>query len=698
MNLREATIKRLYFLDADHPYEFYRELYRCSSEIIIALGYFSGSAFGLGAEGLLDFLKREGTIKILCNDKLYKPDIDAITAGYDLKNHKNITLADIEELFNNIDEFEQFGFKCLSFLIAASRLEIKILRSTGLVHFKIGVASDSKGNNISFEGSVNYTISGLIHNNEQLHITKSWNNSEDSSFVQDIKSKISILWEGKNNNFEVIDGETIKDLISEHFPPRDITELETEYLLLEKKLAEIRNSIINLNEKKGVLFFNFPSSYKPRDYQIEAINNWEKHNFKTLFAMATGTGKTLTALFAINTLYFNKPNLTFILIVVPLKDLVNQWFKDIEPYFNGDIIRISSGNPNWFDQLRSAKIKNVGMHSPTVIVCTYQSYGLHNKRILDQLQNKRTIIIADEVHRFGSESLKALLPNDIDYRIGLSATPEREFDAEGTEAIYNYFCPHDDPFVMTIKDAIDREILCPYYYHPILVNLTDGELADYCMLTEKIRKLSRNDDDKISKSKPNETLTLLLKKRHRIIEQAYNKLNSFIELLDQLHKEGKTIEKAIVYVPEGKKEGKELINEYSHVLWKTYGIMTSKYVQGSKSKLLDNFRKGYTKVLVAKKRLDEGVDIPEVKQAFFIASSTVQREFVQRRGRILRKSKNKDYAEIFDFLIVPPSNYDIQISEHDVESIKKGELKRAKHFAENALNKYDALQKLNPYI
>lgn len=692
MGLRDASIKRLYFLDSEHPYYFYQEIYNSSKNILIALGYFSGSAFGLGIDGLLNFVKNGEKIKILCNDKLFKPDLDAIREGYEFREDRKIKIDDFFALINEADSYEKFGFKCLSYLIALDRLDIKILRSSGLVHFKIGVAIDENDDMISFEGSVNYTISGLMHNNEQLHTTCSWKDDEDYEFVDSIYKKINRLWGKKNKDFEVIDGELLKNFLNNTFPVRDLNDLYVEFETLKNDILRNTLCLRNNPQLNRAVFFKFPEEYKIRDYQFEAIKNWEKNNYKSLFAMATGTGKTLTALFAVNSLSFSLPDLTYILIIVPLRDLIDQWDADLKSIFDGSVIKIHGGNRRWLDELKSIKIRNFSGRNPSVIICTYQSYAKHKDTIISQLFLHKSLIIADEVHRFGSEGLRSLLPEEIKYRIGLSATPKREYDEEGTNVIFDYFCEHNDPFVVDIKKAIEMEVLCPYFYYPIFVELTEKELREYSTISERIRRIIISSEDIKKNNLENKSLTLLLKRRHRIIEQAENKISAFRDLIENLEKSKNSVHKAIVYVPEGTNDGEELINHYSRILWHEFQISNSKYVQGANKQLLDDFKNDLIRVLVAKKRLDEGVNIPQIRKAFFISSSTAEREFVQRRGRVLRKAEGKDYAEIFDFLVVPPKYFDIQLLDSDIKSIIKNELKRAESFASNAKNKYKALR------
>jgi superfamily II DNA or RNA helicase len=128
--------------------------------------------------------------------------------------------------------------------------------------------------------------------------------------------------------------------------------------------------------------------------------------------------------------------------------------------------------------------------SKLIIITTYDSFCLNDEKILNSLDIEHTLIIADEVHKFGAVSYQRKLPEKIKYRIGLSATPKRPYDEKGTSAIFDYFCPSENFYEFTIKDAIDADMLCHYDYHPILVSLTDFEMDDYEIISEKISRLS----------------------------------------------------------------------------------------------------------------------------------------------------------------------------------------------------------------
>ena len=364
--------------------------------------------------------------------------------------------------------------------------------------------------------------------------------------------------------------------------------------------------------------------------------------------MATGTGKTLTSLFAINVLA-KEIELKNILIIVPLKDLVDQWKDDIEQYFNGEIIIVRSGI-EWKEKLSELsvlKLLNKGNYdSKIIIITTYDSFCGNDSKILNALDIEHTLIIADEVHKFGAASYQKKLPKEIKYRIGLSATPKRPYDDKGTKAIFDYFCPSEKSFEFSIKDAIDADMLCHYEYHPILVQLTDFEMDEYEYISERISKLSvivNNSESATREDK--EKLEQLLKQRHRIIERAENKKELFLEkMLEEIRKYK---DKTIVFAPDGKDENNnDLLTIYKTELWeklmkKGKVVSIKEYIQGTDKSIIESFTQGGINILFAKQRLNEGIDIPAAKRAFFIASSTSEREFIQRRGRVLRKHYSK---------------------------------------------------------
>jgi len=688
-NLRNGDFKRLYYLDESHPFDFFNTAYKLSNSLRLSLGYFSGTAFGICHDGIIQFLKNNGSIEILCNDKLYIDDVNAIKEGY--LNRGNITTNALIMAIQNADDYERFGFQCLRLLIESERLDIRIIKSNELVHYKLGFFRDIDGNELMFTGSVNYTISGLLYNKEQLQITKSWNSDEEKNVISDARNKFIRLRNNEIDKQTVIKPEDVIETLIEYVDLRNIEELEQEYRNVRKKVEFITNQSAELLPK----FFEFEAEYTPRFYQVEAIEHWVESDYKSIFAMATGTGKTLTSLFAINSLYCSTQDICTVLILVPLKDLVGQWRSEFENIFGGTIISISSENSNWRRQLeRSFILSRKPRGRKTTIICTYRSFGLHFDFIMSNLNTNRTVMVADEVHKYGSKSLLNKMPDQIEYRLGLSATPIREYDDTGSASILNYFSPDSDPFEISIKMAIELGVLTPYRYVPIICYLNDIEMDEYAALSSRIRVLSSG----VQSSSDNEDVQKLLKQRHRIIEQAEGKKEKMVDLLDQLVDENIDIHKSVFYVPEGKKGDDSLIDEYIEIITNHTSLRIAKYVMDSSADTLIDFKKGYIDAIAAKKKMDEGINIPEIRIAFFLASSTVEREFIQRRGRILRTSPGKTYAEIYDFLVLPIYSPETDFSYSNYKSVLKSEYKRALLFVDAAMNRHDALKTLDAHF
>lgn len=680
MSLRDAQIERLYFLTGHHPADFFQTCYSQADELVMALGYFSGSAFGVVPSGLLEFIRRDGRIRIVCNDRLYQPDIDAIRSAHDDQGAEPITKEALIEFLRNAHPVREFGFKCLSYMIQLDTLELKIARASSLVHYKLGTFTDSGGNKVLFTGSVNYTISGLLFNKEQIQTTLSWNNESDRLFVHDTDIQIRTLLHNDVDDIDVVDSSQLTEAICERFPVGDLKELENDYALLSEEMSKLRSSVGVVRPDKG--FFSFPSGLRPRSYQSEAISYWVEHLWKGLFSMATGTGKTLTSLFAVDLLSKTLRDVSTVLILVPKNNLVDQWAQEIVEYYDGDLITSSEGRDQWMRRLSSIAVLRFAEERPLVIIFTYDSFVSHANSVLSRIPVKDTVLIADEVHNFGSELRRKQLPLCIPHRIGLSATPTRQFDGEGTDAILEFFCPKSAPYEISIGDAIRLSVLVPYKYYPTKVMLTDEEGEAYSTITDEIVRLSSMMSENDSKA-DRSFLEIKLKERHRIVERAENKEIALIEALSGHINRYGPILRALFFVPDGSNDGVLYSRRYLRLLVDRFSLRVAEYVGGSPPALLSGFAKGDIQALVVKQMLNEGVNIPSVDVAFFISSSTTEREFIQRRGRVLRKAPGKEVAYIYDLIVVPPDDMG---DTRSTKSILKGEMKRLELFSDNALN------------
>lgn len=724
MNFTEINIKQEYRSPQDNiVQDFYIPVLENAVSYRRSVGFFSSSALVEISKGICELAKKGGKIELVASPYLSAEDEIAIRKGYENRTKiiENALLHGLKTEPENF--FEKERLNLLANLVESGVLNIKIAftengTSVGMYHEKLGLVEDSDGNKIAFSGSMNESENAFTKNYETVDVFCSWKSEDEKSRVIQKEKAFAAIW----GNFD----EKLKVL---HFPSIDKAILEkykcgkADFELDKKEFSQNKNikykishenktdipnvlAVAEMDNEKSILadnlFFDFKGKKSPRPHQKKAIENFESNNFQTLLAMATGTGKTLTSLFCANELS-REIELTSVLIIVPLKDLVDQWQKDIEECFSGEIIPIRSGL-DWKEKLSDLRLlkilKKDVQDKRLVIITTYDSFCGNDEKILESLDLDSTLIIADEVHKFGAASYSKKLPEKIKYRIGLSATPKRPYDEKGTKAIFDYFCPSENPYEFSIKNAIEADMLCHYEYHPTVVTLTDFEMEDYENISEKISRLSVIVNNSVKADKEDEEqLEQLLKERHRIIERAQNKKSEFLEIMQS--EISKYKDRTIVFCPDGKDEnGMDFLEVYKSELWnelvsKGKIVRMSEYVQGTKREIIESFTAGAIDILFAKQRLNEGIDIPAAKRAFFIASSTSEREFIQRRGRVLRKSPetNKTFAEIFDFIVVPPDRNLIY-----TQSIVENEIKRAMDFAATADNYAEIEKILRKYL
>ena len=564
----------------------------------------------------------------------------------------------------------------MSWLLSKGILDIKLavannFENPGLYHEKIGVLTDDSENKLAFTGSINETKSGLIDNFENIEVFCSWR-GEEAKRVRRITQDFERLWDNRTRNAEIMSfPEATKRKLLEYCPytKPTISRKKNSKLVAEDKT----NYKINKEKKRSLHNLDITL----RSYQEEALIKFKSANYKGILAMATGAGKTITALACASSI----EDLDLIFIVVPIKDLVQQWLEELQKFTNFYSPIAAVGKSNiWKEQLyRKLNLihggKQAARRLPTVLVGTYS--GLSKLSVAELIEDagglpKKSLIIADEVHTAGAEQYRRILRNDFTYRLGLSATPIRSHDEEGTEFVLDYF--GGIVYELDLEQAIELGILCQYEYYVYVVTLTDIENEEYQKLTKRIVKLLRSGNDKVSGS-----INRLAIERSRIIKSASDK----IAILDRIIQDH-PLSKGMIYCADI--EQADLV---CHRL-SQQGIQVSRFTSKEdkqRSLILYEFSQGRLDALVAVKCLDEGVNIPAAQEAIILASDTSQRQFIQRRGRILRKVEGKERATLIDILVVPP------IGDERVKLISS-EVKRIKHFAKTASNRPSVITKL----
>lgn len=692
------TLKESYRTPDNIVEDFYIPLLSNAKKYDRAVGFFSSSVLIELSKGLINLVKNGGKMRLITSPKLQEQDIQAMKEGYDKREIVDkAIMREWKEPKNYIEE-ERLNF--LSHMIEDGYLDIKIAfkKPFGLYHEKIGILTDADGNIVAFNGSLNESEQAISLNFESIDAFTSWN---ENSRTQIKINYFEETWSNLTESLEVIDFplvalEKLQTYKKETYNS-NIDELEKNIYSSSTTSTDSnldKSSIEQVEAKINIPRLPFD---KLRDYQEKAILEWSKQNYRGIFDMATGTGKTYTGLGAVVNLYnYCKSNLA-VIICCPFIHLVEQWVEDLIKFNIQPIIGYgSSTQKNWKIRLERAiechnrKIENKKFFCFITTNATFSSDYV--QRQISKLDNK-SLIMVDEAHYFGSQYIRKILPENFDYRLALSATIDRHGDSEGTAFLFEYF--GDKCIEYTLDMAIEAGMLTPYKYYPILVYLTPEELDNYKILSKKIAKFMAGSDHKHI---PEAAKPYLLK-RAKLIAGAENKLLALQEKI----KDYKNDNHILVYcgattIDNPNSDEKDSIRQIQAVckmLGNELNMKVAQFTSQEDMKERTNIKKMFARgdmlqVLVAIKCLDEGFNIPEIETAFILASTTNPKEYIQRRGRVLRLSEGKEYAEIYDFITLPrpvEDTYSLTVYEQQYEQgLVKREFERMKEFNRLAIN------------
>ncbi len=708
--LSDVFFKHSYSSGYDEPKDFFTEALIESSTFDLGLGFFSSSGIRSLSYGFALFIANGGKMRVVMNHILSQEDKEVIERGQKhlVEDFESNILFDIKKLVETLSKEDEQFFRCLSYLISINRIEFVATISTkgGLGHDKYGIFKDENGNKVAFIGSANFSQSALEINGETITVFTSPN---DDKRIAEYQTLFDQSWENDTPHLIHIPIEHVKTFIREKFPETSLTNLLEEGINLRENIGEDNNIPVEyckpiskrildkIELKEQEPRFPFPEE---RQIQIDAYNAWIGNGKKGIFAMATGSGKTVTALNCIRKQY--KENGYYkAIIVVPTQALAIQWEHETKS-FNFQNIVSTHSDKDWKNILSRYITRSLLDSTKSIIlITTYATFNRSDiQSFLKKVRGAETFIyVADEAHNIGSQSSLKHLPEMINWRIGLSATPERIYDDLGSEKLYEFFNskPPKYTYRYTMKQAIEEGILCHYDYYPIFIELTSSEMEEYERISDQLRKYI---DADTGKYKPDAEKLLL--KRKRIIHKAENKKIAISDLLEEL-KQKQKLDYTFVFVPEGyepdysindsyniNQDDIHIIDEYAQ-MFKEHGYSYHKYISGldDAPNILQNFADGDIQILLSMKCLDEGVDIPRAEHAIFCSSTGNPRQFVQRRGRVLRKCKGKEKAKIWDLIVTPPNILD------ESNSIERNlffnEVKRIINFAALADNQIDIL-------
>lgn len=649
--------------------DFYIPCLKAASFYDRAAGYFRSSIFVVTGLAFVDFVERGGLVRLICSPDLTDQDMDAIRQGEDTTRViDNKLIRELRHLAQHPDN--AVGLQFLSTLLSIGTLQIKIAYrpgSPGIFHDKIGVFRSQDSSAVAFMGSSNESQAAILSewNHESFAAFTSWQSSADAERVTQMAEYFSELWTNGETGLTVA---PLGDI------PRKEIEKHRHREGIQAAAEELRSKLKESNPATP------KNRWEPRtlmNHQSSVVRDWEEHGFAGIVKHATGAGKTLTGLEIIRRwVSTGRPAL----VLVPSNLLLSQWAGEIERELTDiqpNILYVggSKASRNWSRDLPDFTRK-ANYLGPRIVLATMQTASTERFQH-NVLSGSHLLLVADEVHRVGSTKHRSVLNLQSGGRLGLSATPERYGDVEGTSAIFDYFGPVLSP-AFGIPDAIKCGRLVPYDYHVHLVALSLDEQRRWDQLTNRIKAYyARLSDNGVGGKRQTEEYRMLLIKRASILKRAEGKVQLAVETIRQEYKKG---DRWLVYCDNSAQLSLVLAGIRS------IGVDAYEYrsdMAGSRPDTLDFFER-VGGILVAIRCLDEGVDLPAVDRALILASSSNPREFIQRRGRVLRRSPGKYFAVIHDALVIPNEGDSEGV---DTKPILVVEIARAAEFAAYAQNR-----------
>lgn len=709
MGLRDLSIQDEYRSDrGDIIRDFYLPCLANATVYKRAVGFFSSTSMAAAARGITALIRSGGKMQLVASPYLSPEDAEAIAKG--LKQRQDvITDTLLRELDQEFEQVVRDRLACLAWLLGQGILEIKLavasnLDQPGIYHEKLGIFADNQDNIVAFTGSANESSSALIDNFECIDVFCSWHLGVKERVLRKAEN-FQRLWDNQTPKVEVIKfpeaaARSLLRLRPEYPPPIEERQSKSN----RSSVSESKGSynITSSKESDPLRYQNetlkIPSDITLREHQRQAIGEWFANAGQGILEMATGSGKTITALAATAKLYEYIGSPLLIVIICPYLHLISQWIEQARR-FGLNPLPCAVSRTRWQQEL-SVRIYNstAGIIPLSSIITSNATFSSALFQHQIRKVSRRFLLIVDEVHNLGAEQLRTCLPENACYRLGLSATPERWFDATGTQALTDYF--GSTLVHYTLREALEDGVLCPYRYYPQLVELTDDEFERYYELTLKIaRALGKNNHDLDQASTG---LEALLIQRSRLIATAQGKLKALQSLFTPLRHSTHNL----IYCGDGTVETEpeqsleRQIDAVTRLLGRDLGMTVAKYTAETplsrREELRHQFAQGDIQCLIAIRCLDEGVDIPEIRRAFILASSSNPRQFIQRRGRLLRTSPGKQMAEIFDFVVEPPIELTRPNSEYYalIRRLFGKELRRVVEFANLAVNGPEALHQL----
>lgn len=707
--LRRISFQAVYKSDLDNILEdFYIPALSVADSYDRAVGYFSASTISYAAQALSVFVKNGGQVRLILGAFTDEQDLEAIKQGYREKEISEAIGAELLSKIANVsDEQFQNRFDTLAWLVAYGRLDVKIaLRARGMYHDKVGIISDPDGDRIVFSGSANESTHALLpaYNYESINVFPSWR-PELADYVEPHVDSFERLWRNESPATAVIDiPAAVQERLIKIGRALDyMPDPEIEAAVAARIRAKVGGVSSTVTVKPQLPKTIGGQPFRMRDHQTAALEAWRaKGDFQGVFDLATGAGKTITSIYGVVKMAEAIDGLACV-IAVPYQNLADQWV-DILSVFNIYPVRCYVSRAQWQEKLQTV-VHELVMGSrkfAAIIVVNRTLKSPEFQECLKRISGKRLLWIGDECHHHTSAAFEGFLPEHARYRIGLSATPEHYLDEERNERLSGYY--GDIVYSYTLKQAIEDKVLTPYSYFPHIVTLTETEAEEFIGLSEQIGRLAARERSG-RPSGSNTQLTALLMRRARLVGAAADKLPALETAIEDCDPTQHTL----FYCGDGSVETDEddesggaaqrqieVVSELLHRRSWDVSRFTSRESRKERDAILENFRLGIIDAMVAIRCLDEGIDVPACSTAYILASSRDPRQFVQRRGRILRRSPGKEMAAIHDFVVILPEGAE---DESDyAKRLIRSELARVAEFSSLSENRFEAYEVLAPVL
>jgi len=709
VSFNRETLQFNYSTDRDNILKsFYVPFLRESVAYDRAVGYFGSNTLLSNIQGIDGLINNGGKMRLIIGDKLTEEEYQAILNTKEINNAISEKLSNTwSELINSASDINneskevyKYRLDVLSWLIQQGHLEIKYaFRRDGIFHKKIGIMKDSNNAIITYSGSLNETNAAFSANSEHISVYPNWSKEIYNAYGNYLVNEFESIWNNKEANTLTI------DVPSEHYEKIKSIYIgkEAPHSNAEYRQALIFEDILNdLNNKRNdneQIKPQIPShlngvKFEIKEHQLSALNAWKDNDFRGIMALATGSGKTITSIYGAVKVSNNRR--IFLIISVPYQVLADQWCEVLSK-FNIFPNRCYKSKNLWaakfLNQITNFQAEITDFECAVVVNATLVTDYFQSKLALLNSSIDNVMFIGDECHHHGNENIAKLLPLS-KYRIGLSATPWSRNEIEEKERLTNFYGEIVSEY--SLKDALKDDVLTPYDYfiYPVILKSHEEEL--YKDLSKQMtiilnKKIRTAQDDQIYQN--------LIFKRSRLLDSLENKFEVLEEILSKKSPKKHTLfycaagSQLFVDDEESDELGEPDLNidiVTRSLFEKNWYVsrFTAREKNNERTQILDNFKNEIIDALVAIKVLDEGFDIPMCKEAFIMASSRNERQFIQRRGRILRKSPGAEKAIVHDFVIFP-DHFD-----PGYNTLVEYELLRIKEFASDASNKDSILQNI----